>query len=80
MTRLRSQRSTSAPAGNKTSEPTRASSAATNPACAGEPVRVSTSSGNARSGANEVQGMGSQAAKWIAKDALRELRVLADKD
>jgi 3-methyladenine DNA glycosylase AlkD len=30
--------------------------------------------------ANELEGMGSRAAKWIAKDALRELRALADKD
>jgi 3-methyladenine DNA glycosylase AlkD len=30
--------------------------------------------------ANELAGMGSQAAKWIAKDALRELRARADKD
>lgn len=30
--------------------------------------------------ANELEGMGSQAAKWIAKDALRELRALDDMD
>lgn len=30
--------------------------------------------------ANELEGMGSQSAKWIAKDAIRELRALADKD
>lgn len=30
--------------------------------------------------ANELEGMGSQAAKWIAKDALRELRALDDID
>lgn len=30
--------------------------------------------------ANELEDMGSQAAKWIAKDALRELRAQADKD
>jgi 3-methyladenine DNA glycosylase AlkD len=30
--------------------------------------------------ANELESMDSRAAKWIAKDALRELRALADKE
>lgn len=30
--------------------------------------------------AHELEGMNSQSAKWIAKDALRELRALADKE